>query len=264
MDSEYEGMLAETVKYPGHKGDNVLAYYARPAGPGPFPGVVVIHGAPGWDEWCKEVARRLAHHGYAAVLPNLYTRLGPGSVDEVAAKARADGGTPDEQMLGDVAGSIAFLRQQTQHNGKVGIIGFCSGGRQVYMSACRLQGIDAAVDCWGGGVGADPPRTSPRQPVPPLDFTKDLSCPLLGIFGAEDEGPSPADVARTEAELKKHGKTYQFHSYQGAGHAFFNWSRPSYRQEQAMDGWTKVFAWYEKYLKTPAQAESRAPVTAGR
>ncbi len=245
---EYEGLIAETLRYPGHNNDVLLSYLARPTGAGPFPGVVVIHHAPGWDEWVKEVARRLAHHGYMAILPNLYTRYGAGEVDDIAAKARAEGGTPDDQLLGDVAASMNFLRLQTNHNGKVGVMGFCSGGRQTYMSACRIPGFDAAVDCWGGGVGADPPRITDRQPVPPIEFTKDLGTPLLGLFGNDDQSPSPADVDRTEAELKKHGKTYEFHRYDGAGHAFFNWSAPSYRPEQAKDGWKKVFDWYEKYL----------------
>ena len=84
----YEGMLAETVTIRGNNGDEIEAYYARPLGAGPFPGVVVIHHAPGWDEWCKEVTRKLAHHGYAAIDPNLYHRAGPGSPDDVAARVR--------------------------------------------------------------------------------------------------------------------------------------------------------------------------------
>src|SRR5918911_2093746 len=98
----YEGMLAETVAIPGFQGDLINAYFARPLGPGPFPGVVVIHHMPGWDEWCKEVTRKLAHHGFAAIDPNLYTRSGPGSPDDVAARVRAEGGVPDDQVMGDV------------------------------------------------------------------------------------------------------------------------------------------------------------------
>src|SRR5436190_1106093 len=96
----YEGMLAETVKMAGYGGDEIEAYFARPLGPGPFPGVVVIHHAPGWDEWCKEVTRKFAHHGYLAIDPNLYFRAGPGSVDDVAARVRAGGGNSDDQVMG--------------------------------------------------------------------------------------------------------------------------------------------------------------------
>ncbi len=87
-----------------------------------------------------------------------------------------------------------------------------------------------------------------RQPVAPFDMTPDMGAPLLGIFGNDDQAPSPDEVNQTEEEIKKHNKTYEFHRYDGAGHGFFAVDRPSYRVEQAVDGWKKVFAWYEKYL----------------
>ena len=87
-----------------------------------------------------------------------------------------------------------------------------------------------------------------KTPVPPIDMTKDLSCPLLGIFGNDDRAPSPEQVNQHEAELKKHGKTYEFHRYDGAGHGFFYWHRPLYRPEQTMDAWNKIWAFYGKYL----------------
>lgn len=246
----YEGQIAETLFLRGYKGDLINAYYARPLGPGPFPGVVVLHHMPGWDEWNREVARKLAHHGYAAVLPNLHYREAPGaSPDDASAAVRAAGLTPDEQLLGDVEGSVTFLRAQTDASGKVGIIGFCSGGRQSYLAACRIPSIDAAVDCWGGRVVAKPEELTPRQPVAPIDYTKDLHCPLLGLFGNEDASPSPADVDQTEAALKQHGKVYEFHRYDNAGHGFFATDRPNYRQHAAVDGWRRVFAWYERYLR---------------
>ena len=94
---------------------------------------------------------------------------------------------------------------------------------------------------------------TPKQPVAPIDYTKDLSCPLLGVFGEEDRSPTPEQVDQHEMELKKHGKTYEFHRYPGAGHGFFYYHRPSYRQEQAEDGWQKLFAFLEKYLGTPGK-----------
>ena len=108
----YESMLAETVAFRGHKGDVGEAYYARPLGGGPWPGVVLIHHMPGWDEWIKEATRKLAHHGLATIAPHLYFREGPGSPDDVGARVRAAGGVADEQVLGDVAGGMEFLRAQ--------------------------------------------------------------------------------------------------------------------------------------------------------
>jgi carboxymethylenebutenolidase len=89
---------------------------------------------------------------------------------------------------------------------------------------------------------------SERHPVAPIDMTESLNCPMLGLFGAEDQNPSPDHVKRIEEELKKYNKTYEFHTYDNAGHGFFSVDRPSYRQHAAVDAWPKVFAWYEKYL----------------
>jgi carboxymethylenebutenolidase len=245
----YEAQVAETVHIRGHQEDQIDAYLARPLGAGPYPGVVLIHHMPGWDEATKEMARKFAHHGYTAISPNLHYREGKATPEENSASIRAAGGMPDARTMGDVRGAIAYLRTLPYLNGKVGIIGFCSGGRQVYLAACTLPGIDAAVDCYGGGVVTPPGELTSRQPVAPIDYTKDLQCPLLGLFGREDRRPSPDDVAKNEAELKKFGKTYEFHMYDNAGHGFFSVDRPSYRQEAAVEGWQQVFRWFDKYLR---------------
>lgn len=247
----YEGMIAESATVYGDNGDAVEAYYARPLGPGPFPGVVVIHHAPGWDMWTREVCRKFAQFGYAAISPHLYSRAGPGEPDDVAARVRADGGVPDSQVMADVAGSLAYLRAQPYASGKAGVIGFCSGGRHTFLAAATLPGIDAAVDCWGGGVIVDDPAMiTAKRPVPPIELAAGITAPLLGIFGNEDASPTADQVNRTEAVLKDLGKQYEFHRYDGAGHAFFCTERPAYRQEQAVDGWKKVFEFYARHLST--------------
>jgi len=245
----YEGMIAETVTMPGANGDLINAYLARPLGPGPYPGMVIIHHMPGWDEWYREATRKYAHHGYVAISPNLYFRAGHGTPEDVAAKVRADGGLPDEQAVGDMAGALHYLQSLPYVSGKIGIWGTCSGGRHAYLAACRVPGFTAVVDCWGGRVVMEEKDLSPNFPVAPLDYTKDLTAPLLGIFGEDDHSPTPAQVAIHEAELKKHGKTYEFHMYPDAGHGFFYHNRPNYRQAQAVDGWNKIFAFLEKHLK---------------
>jgi carboxymethylenebutenolidase len=133
-------------------------------------------------------------------------------------------------------------------NGKVGVFGTCSGGRHAYLAACRTSAFDAIVDCWGGSVVMNAQQLNPKQPVAPLDYTKDLSCPILGLFGEEDSSPTPEQVAIHESELKKHGKDYEFHMYPNAGHGFFYYHRPNYRPEQAVDGWNKIFTFLEKNL----------------
>jgi carboxymethylenebutenolidase len=244
----YEGMLAETITMPGHENKLINAYYARPIGPGPFPGMVVIHHMPGWDEWYREATRRFAHHGYAAISPNLYFRAGNGTPEDVAAKVRGDGGVPDDQAVGDIAGAMRYLRSLPNNNGKVGVFGTCSGGRHAFLAACRVPDFDAVVDCWGGRVVMPAEALNANNPVAPIDYTADLPCPILGLFGEDDSSPTPEQVAQHEEALKKHGKDYQFHMYPGAGHGFFYHHRPNYRQQQAVDGWEKIFAFLGKHL----------------
>src|SRR5690349_19417507 len=255
--SHYRALQAETVKFRGHNGDQGEAYFAEPSAAGNYPGIVVIHHLPGWDEWIMEVVRKLAHHAYAAISPHLYFREGSDSPDDIGARVRAAGGVADAQVVGDVAGAIAYLRAQPNASRKIGVIGFCSGGRHTYLAACTLSGIDAAVDCWGGNVIVDDSKQlNAKRPVAPIDLTDKMRCPLLGVFGNDDENPNRDQVNRTEAVLRKLGKTYEFHRYDGAGHAFFNAARPAYRPEQALDGWNKVFAFFRKHLATAAAARA--------
>ena len=247
----YDGMLAETIRLRGDGDDHIDAYFARPLGPGPYGGVVVIHHMPGFDEATKEITRRFATHGFAALCPNLHYREAPGAAPaDGAAAVREAGGVPDSRCIGDVAAAAHLLRSLPYANSKVGVIGYCSGGRQAYLVACNLA-LDAVVDCYGGRVVAAPEDLTPRQPVAPIDMTANLSCPLLGLFGAEDQNPSPGQVARIEEELRRHGKTYELHTYEDAGHAFFSVDRPLYRVQAAVDGWQKVLDFFGRHLGTP-------------
>ena len=242
-------IVAETVHFPGHKGDDIEGYAARVIDDAPRGGVVVIHHMPGYDEATKEIVRRFAAmYHLNAVCPNLYWRDAPGAQpDDAAATARANGGVPDERLVGDVAGAAQYLKGLENANGKVGVIGYCSGGRQSFLAACSLN-FDAAVDCYGAFVTGTPPPQSPLKVSPIVNLTPSLSCPLLGLFGKEDSFPSQEQVAELEQALKEHGKTYEFHSFDGAGHAFFSVDRPSYRQDAATEGWKLVRDWFGKYL----------------
>jgi carboxymethylenebutenolidase len=243
-----DALLAETIMITGHNGDTIEAYSARALDESPRGGVVVIHHMPGYDSQTKEIARNFAYHGYNAVVPNLYWREAPGaSPDDAAATARANGGVPDERLVGDVAGAMEYLKGLSNSNGKIGAIGYCSGGRQSFLAAVSLQ-LDAAVDCYGAFIVGEIPEGMPLKVTPIVDKTPNLSCPLLGLFGEEDAYPSPAHVVELEEALKANGKTYEFHSYPNTGHSFFSVNRPAYRVEAANDGWEKIFAFYGKYL----------------
>jgi carboxymethylenebutenolidase len=250
----YEGLIAETVQFPGHNGENVSGYVARPLGAGPFPGVIVIHEVFGLTPDIKEMARRFATEGYIAVTPDLYTREAFSTftdISEVRAAIQAIGGFPDERFIGDLEGTATYLKSLPTCSGKLGCIGYCSGGRNALLFACNTNSLSAAVNCYGGRVVDEP---TPTAPVPVIQMVKDLSCPLLGLFGKEDGNPSPEHVAILEDELRKHGKTHELHSYDNAGHAFFAAHRPSYRQEAAVDGWQKVFDFFGKHLKVQEAA----------
>ncbi len=243
-----QGMTAQITTFAGGNGDQIHAYVAKPMGSGPFPGIVLVHHLPGWDEYYQEMARRLANHGYHVICPDLYCRFGHGTPDDVAAKVRGEGGVADASVVADCEAAFKWLKAQPDSNGKVGIIGTCSGGRHSVLVASRVQGFNAVVDLWGGRVVIPADGLTDKQPVAPIDLTKDLNAPLLGLFGNDDQSPTPDQVNQHEEALKANGKNYEFHRYDGAGHGFFYYQTPLYRQQQAMDGWAKVFTFFQQHL----------------
>jgi carboxymethylenebutenolidase len=243
-----EALSAGNVMIAGDGGDEINAYQALSGAAGPRPGVLVIHHLPGWDSPTKEITRKFASRGYNTICPNLYAREGlEVDADDAAAAARGKGGVPDDQFLGDASGAIDALRALPNSNGKVGVIGYCSGGRHAFLTAVSLP-VDAAVDCYGAFVTGTIPDGFPLKVTTLADRTGSLGCPLLGLFGADDQFPTPEHVAELEQALIAHKKTYEFHSYEGAGHAFFSTDRPSFRPEAALDGWQRIFSWFGLYL----------------
>jgi len=243
-----DNMEAGTITITGRNGDEIEAYLARPTSGAPAAGVVVIHHLPGYDAGTKEIVRRFAADGYAALCPNLYSRQAPGaSPDDAAAFVRAQGGIADDQLVGDVEGAARHLRGLPGATGKIGVIGYCSGGRHAFLAACSLP-LDAAVDCYGACVVNPPPAGFPLAVEPLIGLAPQLSCPLLGLFGADDKFPSPKETATLSAELDRLGKPHEFHTYDGAGHAFFSVDRPAYRPEAAVDGWAKIFTFFGTHL----------------
>jgi carboxymethylenebutenolidase len=249
FDTQAEGgMVAGVSKMAGANGDMIHTYVARPDGDGPYPGVVLIAHAPGWDEYYREFSRRFAEHGFVAIAPNIFDRVGGGTPTEQATKVRAAGGVADATVIGDAEAAMQWVRSQPFSNGKVGVIGNCSSGRHAALVASSVQGVDAVAALWPANIIQTPDKLTPNQPTSVGDLVPNLTAPMLGLFGNDDMNPNPDMVNQYEAILKEQGKTYQFHRYDGAGHAFMVYSTPSYRQQQAMDGWEKIEAWFRQYL----------------
>ncbi|MGC0367379.1 carboxymethylenebutenolidase [Rhodococcus sp. 27YEA15] len=243
-----EALTADTITISGHGGDEIEAYLATPLDDQPKGGVVLIHHMPGYDWATKELARRFAAHGYNAVCPNLHHRDAPGAEpDEAAAASRAAGGVPDEQLVGDIVGASEHLKELASSNGKVGVIGYCSGGRQAFLAAAEA-GVDAAVDCYGPFVIGTPPEAIGLSIGPIVHLAPKVSAPILGLFGADDVYPPKEEAAELESVLKEHGKEVDFHIFDGAGHAFFAVDKPSYRPEVAEQAWALIFNFFGKHL----------------
>lgn len=243
----YDAILAESVMISGHGGDPIEAYVARPLDRGPRGGVIVIHHMPGFDTATKEITRTFAVNGYNAVCPNLYWREAPGAApDDAAATARAQGGVPDDRFVGDADGAMQYLKNLTTSNGKLASIGYCSGGRHSWLANGNLP-LDAAVVCYGAFIVGDTPEGMPPR-ASLAHLAPAQSGPVLGLFGNDDAYPTPEQVDEIEQLLKDAGKPYDFHRYDGAGHAFFAVDRPSYRPEAAVDGWQKIWTFLQTNL----------------
>ena len=233
-------------------GAQIPAYMARPNQPGNYPGIVVIQEAFGLVDHICDLARRFANIGYNAVAPALYWRRGaPKDPDVMETVFPVMFGLPDNEALQDLNAAADYLNTMPGATGKVGAIGFCSGGRHTLLFACNSNKVNAAIDCWGGFIHRATPdaETTPARPKAPLDMVGQLHCPLFGVFGEEDQNPPVA----LEAELKKRGqaagKDVTTKIYKNAGHAFLADYRPSYREAAAQELWGDAQSFFGKHLK---------------
>lgn len=232
-------------------GAPIEAYLARPRDGGSGAGIIVIHEAFGPVEHIHDVARRFANIGYTAVAPNLYSRVGAPGPDDMPAVFTKMFGLEDAQTVRDLEGAAALLRAQPGSNGKVGVIGFCSGGRQTLLYASSSDTVDAAVDCWGGFIrrANQDAVTTPERPTPILDLVDQLHCPLYAVFGGNDQNPAPADARELEARLQRAHKSFKVEVFEQAGHAFLADYRPSYHESSAFELWPKIVAFFESHLR---------------
>lgn len=217
-------------------------YVTIPAGGGPSAAVVVIQHAGGVDQFIQTLTDRIAEAGFVGIAPDLYHRDDPDAGDDALTRMSH---LRDNNIVVDVNAAVEHVKTLPEASGaKIGITGFCMGGRVAYLLPAHNQQFAASVVFYGGNT-----MTSWGEGPTPFDLSDRIGCPVLGLFGADDGNPSPEDVSKLDAELTRLGKEHEFHSYQGAGHAFMNEGRPSYREDAAGDAWPKCIAWFERHLK---------------
>ena len=234
------------------RGDTIKGYLARPSQSGQYPGIVVIHEAFGLVEHIRDIARRFANIGYNALAPDLYSRAGgPSNPDDIATVMSVMFGKSDAEAVQDLDAAAAHLRDLSGATGKVGAIGFCSGGRQTLLFACSSNKVDAAVDCWGGFIHRATPdaETTPARPTAVITMVDRLSCPLFAVFGEEDQNPPVALADELRSRAQRTGKDVTTKIYKNAGHAFLADYRPSYREQPAFELWSDAVAFLDKHLK---------------
>lgn len=222
-------------------GSEMRCYVSEPAAEAPSPGLIVTQHAGGVDDFVQAMVDRFAGAGYVALAPDLYHR-DPKPGDEPMARMSR---LRDARIVADVTAAIAHLKGLPNVRGdRLGITGFCMGGRVAYLVAAHSPHLGAAVVFYGGNI-----MVPWGEGPPPFDLSGRIQCPVLGLFGEDDTNPSPADVAKLDGELTRLGRAHEFHSYGGAGHGFMHEARPSYRAEAARDAWSKCVAWFDRCLK---------------
>ena len=239
------GLEAGEVKIPAADG-TIPAYRAMPATGGPFPVVLVVQEIFGVHEHIKDVCRRFAKLGHMAVAPELYARQGDVAhmtdMNEIATKVVAK--VPDAQVMSDLDAAANWAEQSGKGDvGKLGITGFCWGGRIVWLYAAHNPRVKAGVAWYGRLVG----QATDLTPTYPLDVAPVLKAPVLGLYGGADAGIPAETVEQMRAALQAAGSPSQIVLYPDTPHGFHADYRPSYRKEQAQDGWKRLQEWLKKY-----------------
>ena len=224
-------------------GEEMNLYVSVPGGSGPFPGIVVIQHGAGVDQFTRDMTDRLASEGYAAVAPDLFHRI-----DEAAI---ADGSTrrehlSDPEIESDVNATVEFLQNHPSVEGeRLGIIGFCMGGRVVWLASATNPHFKVAVPYYGGNIMA-PWGKAARSP---FELSSQINCPIMFHFGEVDANPSQADMAKLDAELTRLGKPHQFFTYSGADHAFMDHTATRYQKAADEASWRRTLDFFATHLK---------------
>jgi carboxymethylenebutenolidase len=227
-------------------GDGVMpGYFARPAGVKNPPIIVVAMEVFGLHEYIKDVTRRLAKLGAFAVAPDYYYRAGVDltKITDIPELLKIVDRKPDSELLSDLDATAAWAKEQGGDDNRLGIVGFCRGGRSVWEYAAHSDQLKAGVAFYGSLI--DPPNAA--WPKSPMQLASEMKAPVLGLYGAEDQGISPSQVEQMKAALAAAGKTDEFRIFSGAPHGFHADYRPSYRKEAAETAWSEMQSWFKKY-----------------
>ena len=228
-------------------GGNMPVYFARPDNVQNPPVILVCMEIFGLHEWVKDITRRVAHLGAFAIAPNYYFRAETGGVDltkidEMPKIFPIVNAKTDTELFADLDATVAWAKSQGGDTNKLGIIGFCRGGRNVWHYSTHNPNLKAGVAFYGTLIDK-----SDAAPKSSIDLAAEVKEPVLGLYGEEDAGIKVEQVQQMEAALKAAGKTAEFHEYPGAPHGFVADYRPSYRKDAAEDAWKQMTAWFKKY-----------------
>jgi carboxymethylenebutenolidase len=243
--TDTNGLDAGEVKIPVANG-SIPAYRAMPAQSGPFPTVLVVQEIFGVHEHIKDLCRRLAKSGYFAIAPELYARQGnPASISDTQELIKTIvSKVPDTQVMSDLDAAVAYAKSSGKADtARLAVTGFCWGGRIVWLYAAHNPALKAAV-AWHGPI--DWPRTE-QQPKDPIDLAAELKAPVLGLYGAADQGIPVGSVEKMQQACKAAGKTCEVKVYPDTPHGFNADYRPSYRAEAAKDGWARMLTWFKDH-----------------
>jgi carboxymethylenebutenolidase len=225
------------------------AQLAQPADGGPYPAVIVVMEAFGLNDHIKDVGRRLAAEGFVTLAPDLYYReaVRVAGYDDLPQALRLMSSLSDDKVVVDIEAAVGFLKAQPNLRGdRIGMTGFCMGGRITFLTACRSGAIRAAVPFYGGGIASG--EKSERTPHVPIELASQLVCPVLAFFGSDDAFIPAADVERVRSTLAKLGPEHEVVVYAGAPHGFFCNERDSYRPEAAEDAWNRTLRFLHRHL----------------
>lgn len=224
-------------------GGDMPVYYARPSGVQQPPIILVCMEIFGVHEFIKDVTRRLGHLGAFAVAPDYYFRLGDMTkVTDTQELMPKVNGKRDAELFADLDATIAWAKSQGGDANRLGVMGFCRGGRNVWHYSAHNPNLKAGVAFYGPLV--DKSDAAPKSSV---DLAPEIKAPVLGLYGEADSGISVDQVHQMEAALKANGKTAEFHLYPGAPHGFVADYRASYRKDAAEDAWNRMVGWFKKY-----------------